>query len=292
MQILHCLNSCHNYIEPALYHRHTNSASKQVLKPLHMNPSKKVPNTPPISICYPISTLSRRRNESNTGGIPDITDGGLMSSLRERMSRVREVLTEKLSFLGVSSQIRPATPLSRPVSPNHAASINKEPITPLIEVPSQKRVAFQLPLCGPVEDDTSEDLKIIVCLCTTTNTSTGCRSETCLGVLISSVDNRRYKEWLPGRRWLDFPLEKYTILHSIFSTTMLSPKPTQLTRLKLGVKLASSLMQLHGSMWLEEQWGKRDIYFVKGLAGPLIDKPFLYHIFPTSLKITETAPAE
>jgi len=44
----------------ALYHRHTNSAAKKVLKPLHMNPSKKAPNTPPINICHRISTLSRR----------------------------------------------------------------------------------------------------------------------------------------------------------------------------------------------------------------------------------------
>ena len=48
--IYYCLNPSHNYIEPALYHTLTSLGAKKVLGPLHMNPSKKVPNTPAINL--------------------------------------------------------------------------------------------------------------------------------------------------------------------------------------------------------------------------------------------------
>ncbi|KAF8247167.1 hypothetical protein K440DRAFT_661567 [Wilcoxina mikolae CBS 423.85] len=75
-------------------------------------------------------------------------------------------------------------------------------------------------------------------------------------------------------------------------------------RLKLGVQLASAMMQLHTSEWLAESWGKNDIFFLQKpikrhtMAGelisvrePIVDKPFVRRIFERPLRplvITET----
>jgi len=50
-------------------------------------------------------------------------------------------------------------------------------------------------------------------------------------------------------------------------------------RLRLGVKLASSVMQLHGSQWLNETWVRDDIFFIQGRTGSLIEKPFVNRSF-------------
>ena len=51
----------------------------------------------------------------------------------------------------------------------------------------------------------------------------------------------------------------------------------------LGVKLASSVMQLHETEWLKERWGKQDIFFIQEesdqqregvLATPLVHRAF------------------
>lgn len=62
-------------------------------------------------------------------------------------------------------------------------------------------------------------------------------------------------------------------------------------RLRLGVQLASGVMQLHATEWLNESWGKRDIHFFlnddvsrraadgKFYPEPVTNKPFLHRNF-------------
>jgi len=38
-------------------------------------------------------------------------------------------------------------------------------------------------------------------------------------------------------------------------------------RLELGIKLASSVMQLHNSGWLAEEWGRKDVFFLLDSEG-------------------------
>jgi hypothetical protein len=71
------------------------------------------------------------------------------------------------------------------------------------------------------------------------------------------------------------------------------------TRLELGVKLASAVLQLHGTKWLCESWGSEQIFFfarqdVKRLApdgtwflDPIIDKPFVRQVIENSSKSSQ-----
>ena len=56
------------------------------------------------------------------------------------------------------------------------------------------------------------------------------------------------------------------------------PPPTRRERLKLAVKLASSVLQFHKTEWLQERWGKQDIYFIqedpKSLEIPVVCQAF------------------
>ena len=54
-----------------------------------------------------------------------------------------------------------------------------------------------------------------------------------------------------------------------------SAKLTRRERLNLALTLASSVLQLHKTPWLNERWGKDDILFLEGTEGPFVSKSFL-----------------
>lgn len=107
----------------------------------------------------------------------------------------------------------------------------------------------------------------------------------CLGVLIDKSD-RRYRVW---------PLKTPSLtseLTGVLSLESLLTQPGALKkkdRLILGVQLASTVMQLHTTEWLSENWGKKDILFyqeiTQGKSGgitntsPAIRKPLVRRIF-------------
>ncbi|KAF1844870.1 uncharacterized protein K460DRAFT_376448 [Cucurbitaria berberidis CBS 394.84] len=64
-------------------------------------------------------------------------------------------------------------------------------------------------------------------------------------------------------------------------------------RLKLAVTLASSVLQLHETPWLDENWGKDTIFFVKRPGRALYDQPFVSQNFnqTTPTPKTETPNA-
>ena len=57
--------------------------------------------------------------------------------------------------------------------------------------------------------------------------------------------------------------------------------PKKKDRLILGVKLTSSLLQLHNTPWLAESWGSPDVLFMTNDDDPLLDKPWLSRHFPS-----------
>ena len=57
--------------------------------------------------------------------------------------------------------------------------------------------------------------------------------------------------------------------------------PKKKDRLILGVKLTSSLLQLHNTPWLAESWGSPDVLFMTNDDNPLLDKPWLSKHFPS-----------
>ncbi|KAF8533051.1 hypothetical protein BDD12DRAFT_900637 [Trichophaea hybrida] len=74
-------------------------------------------------------------------------------------------------------------------------------------------------------------------------------------------------------------------------------------RLELVVRLAFAVMQLHSTEWLNDYWGKQDIFFLqkavrrRALTGgfvrvgePIIDKPFVRRTFGSSEKLYPLHP--
>lgn len=209
------------------------------------------------------SALAMENSVANNSGLGN---EGLMASIKSRMS-LSKMKTKFLSPTG------PVASSSRPVSPSQLAA-RRTPSPASAAGP--RRVAFQLPEPARHTDDSVE---VIACLCSTIQSVVpGCNAKPCLGMIISSEDdNTRHKLWLPERQWLNFQPEQYVTLDGIFSGP--GVKPSKRSILKLGVKLASSLMQLHESKWLSENWGRKDIFFLQDSTGPLIEKPLLHQIF-------------
>lgn len=114
----------------------------------------------------------------------------------------------------------------------------------------------------------------IECLCTAMQNAD---ESSCLGVLVDDLKR-------PHRVSItDASAERNSMqtvsLKNLFAQTALEKKD----RLVLGVKLASTLLQLHKTPWLKETWGKRDILFMKECSGtrqthvqkPFLSKPFI-----------------
>ena len=59
-------------------------------------------------------------------------------------------------------------------------------------------------------------------------------------------------------------------------------------RLKLAVTLASSVLQLHETPWLEDNWGKDNIFFVKRPGKSLYDQPFVSQHFNQTTSTSST----
>ena len=61
------------------------------------------------------------------------------------------------------------------------------------------------------------------------------------------------------------------------------PEPPKRERLKLAVRLASSVLQLHSTEWLRERWGKQDIYFIQRDSfqsrSPSLEIPVVHQAF-------------
>ena len=60
-------------------------------------------------------------------------------------------------------------------------------------------------------------------------------------------------------------------------------------RLQLAATFASTVLQLHGTPWLHEKWGKEDIFFLRGTEGPLVDSSYVSRSFSCSNDIQESS---
>ncbi|MCJ1423360.1 hypothetical protein MMC29_001243 [Sticta canariensis] len=109
----------------------------------------------------------------------------------------------------------------------------------------------------------------IDCLCTAMQKVNG---TSCLGVLVDDLE-RQHRISITDTSVGRDPLQTVS-LKALFAQTALEKKD----RLILGIKLASTLLQLHRTPWLKETWGKSDILFMKECSGTqmvLVQKPFL-----------------
>lgn len=162
----------------------------------------------------------------------------------------------------------------------------------------RRKVSFAPPVSLPIESSTSSfqsqqvehSLSVsekIECLCTAMQKVNG---TSCLGVLVDDLE-RQHRISITDASVRRDSLQTVS-LKALFAQTALERKD----RLILGIKLASTLLQLHRTPWLKETWGKSDILFMKECSGTqvvLVQKPFLSQPFiPPTCTIPPSRPTD
>ena len=103
----------------------------------------------------------------------------------------------------------------------------------------------------------------------------------CLGFLIDQT-GAKYRVYLPLQPSFDSQSEETISLQSLLS----QPHPLgRIDRLKLGLKLAMSVMQLQNTGWLNERWSKKDIVFFRDSndhGKVKLEYPMLRQVFSAS----------
>ena len=97
---------------------------------------------------------------------------------------------------------------------------------------------------------------------------------TCVGVLVSN--SSKHQVWVPRAPRTSARVASLAELLSL-------PAPPMKERLILGVVLASSVLQLHETEWLQERWSKHDIYLIQEVSSesgnPSLETPAVHHTF-------------
>ena len=161
----------------------------------------------------------------------------------------------------------------------HSVSVQgRETMLPRTSL-GHRRVAFAQttpPAISPVpserqspDEEASGVTEKIQCLCSAMLNS----SQPCLGILGDELE--KHHRISITKTWTN-PMETIC-LSDILANSGLSRRE----RLVLGIKLASNLLQLHSTPWLMEEWGKRDVCFIrqKDTADVALDKPYLSKCF-------------
>ena len=158
-----------------------------------------------------------------------------------------------------------------------------------------KKVSFTMPDPVPIkrqmpdglphsDEESTPESEIIGELCQAMLVS---REASYLGILVDE-EGRRHRVSM-----LKTPLRNHAI-QTVSLQALLEETPVKkLDRLILGVKLASTLLQLYSTPWLEEKLGKRDIFFKRqgqGIETALLDRPLLSKDFGSSN--CRTSPSE
>ena len=125
-----------------------------------------------------------------------------------------------------------------------------------------------------VESPTASE-PIIQCFCSAIRNIT--EICTCIGKCIGilSSNNLKHPVWVPRA---PSTLARAVSLAELLSQS--SPAPLPLHRLKLAVRLASSVLQFHTSGWLQDRWSNKDVYLVqRGSSQSSLEIPVVHHAF-------------
>ena len=105
---------------------------------------------------------------------------------------------------------------------------------------------------------------------------------------------RRHRVWVPEQPLPIPKLGRAITLASMLRDLNPEAAPVLEERLKLGVRLASSVLQLHDTEWLNERWNKHEIWFIQEdpCRDPVLKYPLVRRAFLPGDKSTSTNPVE
>ncbi|KAA8894846.1 hypothetical protein FN846DRAFT_785833 [Sphaerosporella brunnea] len=131
-------------------------------------------------------------------------------------------------------------------------------------------------------------------------TSPGRYPENCMGILIDRSNGWLHRVFPPSTVSCSCFLPTAISLEELLSLQCLSMRK----RLELGLRLASALLKLHETGWWNENWGKRDIFFLQKKArrqatdgrgiievcDPIVDEPLVRRAFSASARLGSSPP--
>jgi len=150
--------------------------------------------------------------------------------------------------------------------------------------------------CGEDDDNITphafSDLPTIPCFCTTLATYTAIHIPNpppkCVGLLIST-DKHEHRVWALLQQFPK-PARFVSLADLITTYTTTLDKPSRASRLVLGLKLISSVLQLNSTQWLTEIWEAKDILFPEASLQVtdkyrlcnILSRPFVHRNFSSS----------
>jgi hypothetical protein len=129
-------------------------------------------------------------------------------------------------------------------------------------------------------------------LCSAISTLQKPEREVCFSLLANEIAKQKYGVLIIT------PIKQLPANTELWSVSSLravleDPKFAQQERLKLAITLASSVLQLHETPWLEETWGKDSIFFLNRTGKTQYDQPFVSHqIKQAILSSVPTVPSQ
>ena len=131
----------------------------------------------------------------------------------------------------------------------------------------------------------------VLCLAATVATQEEER-QSCVGILSKTAGKDKVRVCPRNGKPLKVESMEVVSLHHIFS---IHKMPSVFKRFRLAVLLASSVMQLHETSWLNDLWCSRDIFFKRtnrGSTSVRFDEPYLKSSFHRAQASIENAGAQ
>jgi hypothetical protein len=111
-------------------------------------------------------------------------------------------------------------------------------------------------------------------LCSAISTLQKPQRDVCFSLLANEIAKQKFGVLLiTPVRYLPTDTASWSV--SSLRAVLEDSKFAQQDRLKLAITLASSVLQLHQTPWLDENWGKDSIFFVKRPGKTQFDQPFV-----------------
>lgn len=97
--------------------------------------------------------------------------------------------------------------------------------------------------------------------------------DTCFELLVAEIGKQKYGIRIYPQN--DAPPDPNLLSISSLQNILRDPKFTKQARLRLAVTLASSVLQLHNTPWIERSLEKENIFFLQRSTNPTYDDPFI-----------------
>ena len=110
--------------------------------------------------------------------------------------------------------------------------------------------------------------------------------EVCFSLLASEIAKQKYGVHIYPTKQIPLDTETWSV--SSLHTSLKDTDFARRDRLKLAVTLASSVLQLHETPWLDQCWSKDSIFFVKRPGMIMYDQPFVSRDFNHATPPAET----